>query len=143
MVHTFPADQQCDDGMRRAHCGFAAHYSHLEPMLGIAGMPCELCMRAATTSCSAYFEPPKHTPEIELRWDHDGVYLDSDAYAVGLHGERQVHQVPSKPLWRPFEGRLVVVANCGRLGWLLSGAPPAEWDRCVECPPVEGDDSDA
>ncbi|SFT48244.1 hypothetical protein SAMN04487904_102419 [Actinopolyspora lacussalsi subsp. righensis] len=125
MVHIFAAEQDSPDGMRKAYCGFTAHYSWLKSVSGLAGMPCELCLldaplKVAETSAEV----------IELPTEID---MAGPLFAIGLRGERVWHEVPSDPIVGDYESRSVVLTVCGCMGWLMPGDPYLDWSRCREC----------
>ncbi|MBQ0928644.1 hypothetical protein [Saccharopolyspora endophytica] len=117
-------------GMRQALCGFTAHESVLEPLPDAVGpLPCELCI--ARTS-------PHRTlaPDTQVAVPADDV--DSRRiYAVGLRGESEWHRVPEHPVMQIYEGREVVVTECGVIGFLLFGTPPPGYEPCDACPPFK------
>lgn len=127
-------DPECSlqpGGMRQALCGFTAHESVLEPLPDVVGpLPCELCI--ARTSSHGTLAPP----DTQVTVPADDV--DSRrTYAVGLRGESEWHDVPEHPVMEIYEGREVVVTECGVIGFLLFGKPPPGYEPCDACPSVK------
>jgi hypothetical protein len=53
--------------------------------------------------------------------------------AVGFNNADVVHRVPEKPLVKLFNGRTVVVAECGLLAYPIVDQPGPETTRCDRC----------
>lgn len=130
-VHVFLTGQNSLNGWRQAQCGFTAHHSGLESVPGLAGMPCELCL------IETPLEPSAPTQEPDIVEPSAEIDMAGPLFAVGLRGEREWHMVPERPIVGDYDGRKVVLADCGRMAWLMPGEPYSGWPRCGECSSVE------
>ena len=115
----------------RAVCGDELKPDEAEEVPRFTGAPCSVCMMFAI--------------------GHDGPDLDADArarvrtypvlrpvsptgrYAVALWGERESHFVAADAARGRLDGRDVVHALCGHLGWGPLDSPPSGWPVCREC----------
>ncbi|WP_338596764.1 hypothetical protein [Saccharopolyspora sp. SCSIO 74807] len=128
-AHFFDVEQQNGDD-RKALCGFACGAGELVQLQNLSGvLPCELCIRDA--------------PDDQLRPTREAVaaeVLPSDdedsahTYAVGLRGEFVWHDVPEHPVMQLYQGREVVITECGCIAFLVFGTPPERYARCPQCP---------
>lgn len=122
-VHSFDAGQDSHDGIRKAFCGFTAHYSALEPLPGLTGLGCELCIAEAPIATQ---QPPETcTPADDP--------ASEQLYAVALRGEREWHRVAMPPVTSTYEYDTVALTTCGSIGILRHGDPPPEWSPCHTC----------
>lgn len=123
-VHLFNVHQVNGGSTRKALCGFVAHHSVLELVPEIAGMGCERCIAEVPLdgNAASTFSPPESDPTSPA------------LYGVGLRGEFVWHDAPERPLVQTYEGRAVIVAECGCIAFLVFGTPSPRYERCPDCP---------
>ncbi|PRW64677.1 hypothetical protein [Actinopolyspora mortivallis] len=123
-VHFFDAHQHDQGGTRKAFCGFTAHQTVLELVPDVAGLGCELCIAEASVGTQGRISGrglPEDDPDSTV------------TYAVALRGEFVCHRVPARPVTDVYEGREVVVTECGRIAFLMFGTPPERYESCLDC----------
>lgn len=133
LAHFFDVGRQNDSG-RKALCGFVCRADELVQLPKLKGLlPCELCIRDA----------PNEFPGPTSDRDAAGVVPADEengarTYAVGLRGEFVWHDVPERPVLQFYEGREVVVTECGCISW-FSALPwrATSAARTVRLIPVE------
>ncbi|MEY8043591.1 hypothetical protein AB8O55_29645 [Saccharopolyspora cebuensis] len=128
-AHYFGTDCSPDpDRPKRALCGFSAHPSVLELVAdNTEAMPCEACVAHLPTEVAPPADRRDTTPPGE----------PSKHYSVGLRDGKRWHTIPEHPVIDVYEGRQVVVTECGVIGFLLFGSPPPSCSRCDVCLPDE------
>lgn len=125
-AHFFALDQP-DRGVRRSWCGRSFAASELDVVSQLGGtLPCELCVRDVPVEPSATDDAAGAVPADD---EHS-----SETFGAGLRGELIWHRLPESPPVHFYDGREVVVATCGAVAFLVFGAPPAQYQRCPECP---------
>lgn len=123
-VHFFDVQRNQEDDARKALCGFTAHHAVLELVPEVLGLVCELCIAVASVG-----SPETDSTSIPPEDDPDS----PATYAVALRGELVWHQIPERRVVDVYEGREVVVAECGCIAFLVFGTPPERYERCPEC----------
>lgn len=120
--------------MWRAVCGNEITPQEAEEVSRFIGAPCSPCLLAAigngrdarvdTAARTRMGTYPAYAPISPTGW-----------YAVALWDERKVHFVAADATRGHLEGREVVQALCGHLGWgpLAPESVPRRWPRCAEC----------
>lgn len=132
VAHLFDAQGQDETDTRKALCGFACHVSQLDQVPSLSGaLPCELCIRDLPDDVLAA------SREVDTEQFPADDTDSSETYAVGLRGEFIAHRVPARPQLHTYEGRDVVVAECGCIAFLSFGAPPDRYRLCSDCTPNE------
>lgn len=126
-AHFFDAEQQVTGDTRKALCGYTCAAEQLEALSELDGtLPCELCIRDAPSD-----QLP--APEVAEQFPSDDE-TSAAVYGVALRGEFVWHRVPTPPQLHTYEGRDVVVTECGRIAFLLFGTPPDRYEPCPDCP---------
>lgn len=155
-VHVFRIEVESGAETLIAYCGFRIPGNMLEPMSELAGMPC-LVRGSVDRSGLPPADPrlaelpgadePDSADRDDSKLATEREYLatarhvvgfssrewDSSQHAIGLRGEPEWHDVAPNPLINTYEGRPVVITECGRMGWLRPGDPPEGWQRCSGC----------
>ena len=137
-VHAY--QQPDDDGVPpvwRAVCGAELAAAEAERVPRFTGAPCTACLMFAfgqqAASSAVEVEPPPRN-----QWGTYPAYAPispGGSYALALWGERAVHMVTDRSVRGQLDGRDVVQALCGHLGWgpLQPESVPRGWPICAEC----------
>lgn len=116
---------QSENDVPTALCGFAGRASQLDPVPSPAGtLPCEVCARNVSV------DGTDQAHETELPADDED---SSETYGVGLRGELVRHDIPEAPRIHRYEGREVIITDCGAIAFLVFGTPPERYESCPEC----------
>ena len=127
-AHFFDPEQQITNDNRKALCGFTCTGGQLEAFPDFSGaLPCELCIRDVPGD--QLVSPQQDAPEAFPADDENS----AETYAVALRGEFLWHRVPPRPQLHTYEGRDVVVTECGCIAFLLFGSPPEPYAPCPDC----------
>lgn len=130
-AHFFDPEQQITGDHRKAMCGFTCPADRLEALSDLgSALPCELCIRDVPGDqlVSNQQDPAETFPADDEE--------SAEMYAVALRGEFLWHRVPARPQLHTYEGRDVVVTECGCMAFLLFGTPPEPYEPCPDCPTV-------
>lgn len=134
VVH-FVDTGQPESDVRKALCGFADSPSEIDPASpSTAGssptgtLPCEVCIRDLPVNVTDRMD------ETALPADDED---SPETYGVGLRGEFVRHRIPEAPQIHRYDGREVVVTECGAIAFLVFGTPPERYECCPECPDLD------
>lgn len=116
---------QPESDVPRTLCGFADPASELDPVPDPTGtLPCEVCMWNLPVDLT------DQVHETALPADDQG---SPQTYGVGLRGEFVRHHIPEAPRIHRYDGREVIVTDCGAIAFLVFGTPPEQYECCPEC----------
>lgn len=117
----------------KAVCGDELAPHDAEQVPHFTGAPCSVCLLATIGD---------QTPREHAR--HIGTYpalqpvSPNGRWAIALWGERAAHLVTPDAPRAQLDGRDVVQALCGHLGWGPFHAAPPGWALCPECQHIRG-----
>lgn len=119
----------------RAACGAELAAAEAEQVRRFTGAPCPRCLVVAFGTHQANPDSLNAAPPRPHLGTHPEIMPISPTgtWALALWGERTVHRVTDRRVRGQLEGRDVVQAVCGRLGWGPVLAPPEDWPVCEEC----------
>lgn len=134
-VHAYrvPDDDPVSVSMWKAVCGDELAPHEAEEVPRFTGAPCSVCLLATIG------DQPSHERARDV-----GTYpalqpvSPTGRWAVALWGEQAVHLVAAEAPRAQLDGRDVVHALCGHLGWGPLDKPPADYPICRECDHAQG-----
>jgi hypothetical protein len=128
-------------------CGLQVGADAFEQIEQIQGMACERCLALSPlpaqdegsserSDLERSFPGPRTTTELYLPRPQRAALLPlspkPDDECLGFQEEQLVHRVGENPVAKNFEGRVVVIVHCGRLGIATAHEPPLEFQRCPD-----------
>jgi len=104
----------------------------IELLPAISGFPCDVCLHHAPIETASLQPEDEWKPSPYPRTPQPVLAVGGQP-AVGFNNPQIVHRIPEKPLAKLFDGRTVVVAECGLLAYPVADQPGSDAQHCVKC----------